>query len=70
MAAETSADAKVPVALALFKLSLQFSLQYLQEVSIFFYLCAFLFIYELALYSIHSYVEHKKYHNYFYNILG
>lgn len=33
MAAETSADAKVPVALALMKLSLLFSMKYLQEVS-------------------------------------
>lgn len=32
MAAETSADAKVPVALALLKLSLFFSVKYLQEV--------------------------------------
>lgn len=34
MAAETSSDAKVPVALALMKLSLFFSLKYLQEVSL------------------------------------
>jgi hypothetical protein len=33
MAAETNADAKVPVALALMKLSLLFSMKYLQEVS-------------------------------------
>lgn len=33
MAAETSTDAKVPVALALMKLSLLFSMKYLQEVS-------------------------------------
>ena len=33
MAAETSADAKVPVALALMKLSLLFSMKYMQEVS-------------------------------------
>jgi hypothetical protein len=33
MAAETSADAKVPVALALMKLSLLFTMKYVQEVS-------------------------------------
>lgn len=33
MAAETSVDAKVPVALALLKLSFKFSLKYFQEVS-------------------------------------
>jgi SEL1 protein len=35
LAAETSADAKVPVALALLKLSLLFGLKYFQEVSVF-----------------------------------
>lgn len=34
MAAETSVDAKVPVALALLKLSFKFSLKYFQEVSL------------------------------------
>lgn len=34
MAAETSSDAKVPVALALMKLSLLFSMKYLQEVTL------------------------------------
>lgn len=35
-AAETSADAKVPVALALIKLNLMFSLESIQEVSFYF----------------------------------
>jgi hypothetical protein len=34
LAAETSADAKVPVALALMKVSLLFTMKYLQEVSV------------------------------------
>ena len=35
LAAETSPDAKIPVALALIKLSLYFSFKYFKEVSIF-----------------------------------